>query len=80
MESSTNASKEQLKHLVEKIERLEEEKSHVAEALREVFQETKSNGFDVKAIKQVLKLRKMDRDSLAEQDALIDLYRDILNV
>ena len=80
MEVSTPAAKEQLKQLVEKIERLEEEKTNVTEALKDVFQEAKSNGFDVKTIKQVLKLRKMDSDSLAEQDALMELYRDILDI
>lgn len=80
MEVSTPAAKEQLKQLVEKIERLEEEKTNVTEALKDIFQEAKSNGFDVKTIKQVLKLRKMDSDSLAEQDALIELYRDILDI
>jgi uncharacterized protein (UPF0335 family) len=80
MEVANNLSKQQLKHLVEKLERLEEEKANVSEALKEVFDEAKSNGFDVKTIKQVLKLRKMDRDQLQEQDALIELYRDILEV
>jgi uncharacterized protein (UPF0335 family) len=80
MEVANNLSKQQLKHLVEKLERLEEEKANVSEALKEVFQEAKSNGFDIKTIKQVLKLRKMDRDQLQEQDALIELYRDILEV
>ena len=80
MEVANNLSKQQLKHLVEKLERLEEEKTNVSEALKEVFQEAKSNGFDIKTIKQVLKLRKMDRDKLQEQDALIELYRDILEV
>jgi uncharacterized protein (UPF0335 family) len=80
MEVANNLSKQQLKHMVEKLERLEEEKANVSEALKEVFQESKSNGFDIKTIKQVLKLRKMDRDKLQEQDALIELYRDILEV
>lgn len=80
MESSSQVSKEQLKHLVEKLERLEQEKFGIAEALKEVFQEASSNGFDVKTIKMVLKLRKMDRDQLQEQDALIELYRQILDV
>jgi uncharacterized protein (UPF0335 family) len=80
MEESCSVSKEQLKHLVEKIERLEEEKEAVSEGLKEVFQEAKSNGLDVKIIKQVLKLRKMDRDKLQEQDMLMDLYRSILQV
>lgn len=80
MELSSSVSKEQLKHLVEKIERLEEEKMAVAEGLKEVFQEAKSNGLDIKIIKQVLKLRKMDRDKLQEQDMLMELYRSILQV
>lgn len=80
MESSSQVSREQLKNLVEKLERLEEEKVGITEALKEVFQEASSNGFDVKTIKTILKLRKMDRDQLQEQDALIELYRDILEV
>jgi uncharacterized protein (UPF0335 family) len=80
MDEVTNVSKEQLKHIVEKLERLEEEKSNVTEALKEVFSEAKSSGFDVKTLKQILKLRKMDRQKLQEQDSLIELYRDILNV
>jgi uncharacterized protein (UPF0335 family) len=80
MDVESRAAKEQLKHLIEKLERLEEEKSHVGEALKEVFQEAKSNGFDVKTIKLILKLRKMDREKLQERDALIELYRDILEL
>ena len=80
MDEVTNISKEQLKHRVDKLERLEEEKSNVTEALKEVFGEAKSTGFDVKTLKQILKLRKMDRAKLQEQDSLIELYRDILNV
>jgi uncharacterized protein (UPF0335 family) len=80
MNEVTNISKEQLKHIVDKLERLEEEKSNATEALKEVFGEAKSSGFDVKTLKQVLKLRKMDREKLQEQDTLIELYRDILNV
>ena len=80
MTEVVNISKEQLKHIVDKLERLEEEKINVTEALKEVFREAKSNGFDVKTLKQVLKLRKMDREKLQEQDALIELYRDILDV
>ncbi len=80
MESSSQVSKEQLKNIIAKLERLEEEKTSVTEAIKEVFQEASSNGFDVKTIKTILKLRKMDRDQLQEQDALIELYRNILEV
>jgi len=75
-----NNAKQQLKSLVNKIDRLLEEKSHVEEALRETYAEAKAHGFDVKILKQVLKLRSVDPKELEEQDALIDLYRDILEV
>ena len=75
-----NISREQLKQIVDKIERLEEEKTGVLEAIKEIYQEAKSNGFDVKALRQVVKLRKIDRDTLQEQDTLIEMYREILNV
>jgi uncharacterized protein (UPF0335 family) len=80
MESTSQVSKEQLRNIVAKLERLEEEKVSITDAIKEVFQEASSNGFDVKTIKTILKLRKMDRDQLQEQDALIELYRSILEV
>lgn len=71
---------EQLKQLISKIERLEEEKIEIQEALKEVFDEAKGNGFDVKAIKQVLKLKKADKAKLAEEEAIFELYKEALNL
>ena len=73
-------SKEELKQYIEKIERLEENKADISEDIKSVFEDAKIKGFDNKAMKQVLKLRKMDRDKLAEQDAMLDLYREIMGV
>tara|TARA_R110000823_G_scaffold306785_2_gene429271 strand:+ start:5663 stop:5938 length:276 start_codon:yes stop_codon:yes gene_type:complete len=65
---------EQLRSYVERIERLEEEKAEIAITIRDVFSEAKGNGFDVKVLRQVLKLRKLDAQDRAEQESLLDLY------
>ena len=67
-------SSAQLKSFVERIERLEDEKTAVAEQVREVFGEAKGTGFDVKVIRQVLKIRKMETQGRLEQEELLDLY------
>jgi len=64
----------QLKSFIERIERLEEEKAGIATDIREVYAEAKSTGFEPKVMRQVIKLRKMDRDDRQEQEALLDLY------
>lgn len=66
---------ERLKQFIEKIERLEEEKAGVAADVRDVFAEAKSTGFDVKALRQILRLRKMDRNERQEQEELLELYK-----
>ena len=66
---------DQLRSYIERIERLEEEKAALAADVREVFAEAKGNGFDVKIMRQVLRLRKMDGDDWAEQEALLDVYK-----
>ena len=67
-------AKDQLKSIVERIERLEEEKAALAEDIREVYSEAKGNGFDTKIIRQVVRLRKLDRADRQEQEAILDLY------
>ena len=71
---------EKLKQIINKIETIEEERTESAELLKDAFNEAKSMGFDVKIIKHVLKLRKKDKDALAEEDSLINLYRGALNI
>lgn len=71
---------EQLKQYISKLERLEEDRLQVAEDIKEVFAEAKGNGFDVTALKQVLKLKKLDKGKLAQQEAILDLYRQALNL
>ena len=71
---------EKLKQIINKLETIEQERLESADLLKDVFNEAKSMGFDVKIIKHVLKLRKKDKDALAEEDSLIDLYRGALNI
>jgi uncharacterized protein (UPF0335 family) len=71
---------DQLKQYVSRIERLESDKAEISDDLKQVFDEAKANGFDVKTLKQVLKLKKLDKDSLAEQEAMLDLYRAALEI
>jgi len=67
-------SSAQLKSFIERIERLEEEKAEVSEQIRDVFAEAKGTGFDVKIIRQVLKVRKLEAQERLEQEELLDLY------
>jgi len=66
---------DRLRAYIERIERLEEEKAALAADVREVFAEAKGNGFDVKIMRQVLRLRKMDGDDRAEEEALLGIYK-----
>lgn len=65
---------ERLKSFIERIERLSEEKQAIADDIKEVYQEARGTGFDVKAIKAIIKLRKIDRDTRAEQEAILETY------
>lgn len=71
---------EQLRQYISKIERLESDKAEIADNIKQVFDEAKSNGFDVKIMKQVIRLKKLDKDSLAEQEAILELYRSALEI
>lgn len=73
-------TREQLLQYISKLENLEKEKSNISEDIKEVFADAKNNGFDVKAMKHVIKLRKIDKAKLEEEDALIELYRDAVGV
>lgn len=68
----------QLRAFVERIERLEEEKKQQSDDIKDVYQEAKSTGFDVTALRQIIKLRKMDADERAELEAIIEVYMQAL--
>jgi len=71
---------DRLRSFVERIERLEEEKSALSADIREVYAEAKGTGFDAKVMRQVIRLRKMDQPTLQEQEALLELYKSALGV
>ena len=82
MEENINAPKDasQLNTFVDRIERLEEEKKELSADIREVFSEAKGAGFDVKVLRQVLKLRRMDPADRAETEFLRDEYKKLLGM
>ena len=68
MQSLNEATKEKLRQTVARIERLEEEKTEVAQQIKDVYAEAKAFGFDVKALRQIIKIRKTDRQEREEQE------------
>ena len=68
------AAQGQLKSIIERIERLKQEKSEISEQIKEVFAEAKGNGFDVKILRKVVRIRKQDRAKRLEEEAILDLY------
>lgn len=70
----------QLKSLIERIERLEEEKQTIATDIREVYAEAKGNGFDTKVMRQVIRIRKQDSSERQEEEAIRDLYLHALGM
>ena len=78
--NSGGVSSDQLRSYIERVGRLGEEKAALAAHIREVFAEVKGNGFDVKIMRQAIRLRKLDKDDRAEQEALLDLYMRALGM
>ena len=84
--SETNESKahrfakDHLKAFVERVERLEEEKKALSDDIRDVYAEAKANGFDVKALRSVVRLRKQDVEERKEQEAILEVYLQALGM
>lgn len=76
----TTVAREQLRTIVERIERLEEEKKAIADDIRDIYAEAKANGFDTKVLREVIRLRKKDKAERQEQDAIRDLYLQALGM
>jgi uncharacterized protein (UPF0335 family) len=70
----TQAAKDKLKQVIAKIERLEEEKKEVATQIKDVYAESKSMGYDTKALRGVIRFRKQDRQEREEQQSILDTY------
>ncbi len=73
-------AKDQLKTIIERIERLEEEKKATSDDIRDVYAEAKGNGFDTKALRTIVRMRKMDSDERREQQEVLDTYLHALGM
>lgn len=75
-----NVTADELRQFIEQIEQLESEKAAVAEQIRDVYAESKARGYDQKALKVIVKMRAADKDELAEQEAILDIYKSALGM
>ena len=80
MSQAEKVAKEQLKQFIERLERLFEEVDGIKGDIREVFAEAKGNGFDVKTIRKILALRKKGHEERSEEEAILELYMQILGM
>jgi uncharacterized protein (UPF0335 family) len=77
---ATSFAKDQLKAIIERIERLEEEKKTISDDIRDVYAEAKGNGFDVKALRTIVRLRKQDANERQEQETILETYMQALGM
>ena len=77
---ATRFAKDHLKAFVERIERLEEEKKTISDDIRDVYAEAKGNGFDVKALRTIVRMRKQDADERKEHEAILETYMHALGM
>ncbi|MEM6932445.1 MAG: DUF2312 domain-containing protein [Pseudomonadota bacterium] len=78
--SSSTVAADQLRSIIERIERLEDEKKEVADQIRDVYSEAKANGYDTKTLRKVISLRKKPADERDEEEAMLDLYLSALGM
>jgi uncharacterized protein (UPF0335 family) len=79
-DNTQSVAADQLKSIIERIERLEEEKKALSDDIKDVYGEAKANGFDTKVLRKLVALRKIDRDERMEQQAIMDLYCQALGM
>jgi uncharacterized protein (UPF0335 family) len=77
---STRFAKDQLKSIIERVERLEEEKKALSDDIRDVYAEAKANGFDVKALRTIVRLRKQEPTEREEHEAILEIYMQALGM
>ncbi|SNX73345.1 uncharacterized protein (UPF0335 family) [Cereibacter ovatus] len=79
-DATYDVAADELRQFVEQIERLEMEKKDIADQIREVYSEAKGRGYDTKAMRTIISLRKRDKDDIAEQEAIIEMYKSALGM
>ena len=80
MSDAHGVARDQLRAFIERIERLEEEKKTIADDIKDVYAESKSNGYDTKTMRAIVRLRKMETHARQEADALLETYRQALGL
>ena len=75
-----NVTAAELRQFVEQIEQQEAEKRDISESIKEIYAEAKARGYDVKALRQIISLRRKDKDQIAEEEAILDIYRQALGM
>lgn len=78
--SEATTADEQLRLFIERIERLEEEKKAISDDIRDVYAEAKGNGYDVKALRTIVRMRKQDANERAEQETILETYLQALGM
>ncbi|WLT07807.1 DUF2312 domain-containing protein [Bartonella apihabitans] len=79
-DQNTVVAASQLRSFIERIERLEEEKKTISDDIKEVYAELKGNGFDSKAVREVIRLRKKEDHERQEEEAMVELYKNALGM
>ncbi|MFZ5737708.1 MAG: DUF2312 domain-containing protein [Pseudomonadota bacterium] len=79
-DAATSFAKDQLRAIIERIERLEEEKKTISDDIRDVYAEANGNGFDVRALRTIVRLRKQDANERAEQETILETYMQALGM
>jgi uncharacterized protein (UPF0335 family) len=79
-EPATKFAKDQLKSIIERIERLEEEKKTISDDVKDVYSEAKGNGYDTKALRTIVRMRKQDANERAEEETILETYMSALGM
>ncbi|TDL79689.1 DUF2312 domain-containing protein [Palleronia sediminis] len=79
-ESSYHIAADELRQFIERYERLEQEKQDIADAQKEVMAEAKGRGYDTKVMRKVIALRKRDKNDIAEEEAMLEMYKQALGM
>ena len=80
IEANYRVTADELRQFIERVERLEQEKKDIAEQVKEVMAEAKGRGYDTKVMRKVISLRKRDKDDIAEEEAILEMYKEALGM
>ncbi|MFO7757014.1 MAG: DUF2312 domain-containing protein [Roseovarius sp.] len=79
-QATYDATGEELRQFIERIEQFEAEKKDIADQVKEVMAELKGRGYDTKAVREIVRIRKRDADDIAEEEAILEMYKEALGM